>query len=279
MDVTCADTVSYNGILQMNLTGTIGSDSYYACAFLSNYTLAQKCCAPEKVHSFDEDKCYSWCDMPASMNDEIDTEGFDLLDYMRSCLNQTGETIGPLWCRLTQAHAITSPNSISTDSSSAPTSTFSAEKFCATEDPQTLISVNDPWAACGTLPNNSNHLALEACCQPAPVKWSVVHCYEYCYLPRGNAFRGLSDSRNLTDDQILGSFKTCMLQKGNGTGSELEGLVCRVNGSAIDLKTTAFQTDRYLTGGGITSDSRLVLNVKGLLILALSLVTALAFLG
>jgi hypothetical protein len=274
MSDTCA-SVSTNGLLSQNLTGTIGGDSSYACGFLSNYTLASKCCTPEAVHTFDADPCYSWCDLPASMTDEIDNDpSFDMLAYMDACLNTTGETIGPLWCRLTQAHVITSSGT--DDDTPAPTSTFSADKFCETSDPQQLIAVNDPWPACGILPNNSNHLALEACCSPSPVKWTVIHCLEYCYLPRGNAFRGLNDGRNLTDDQILGSFKACMLEKGNGTDAAFDGLLCRVNGSAIDLMTATFETDKYLTGGRIKSMAGLMVDLKGVLVLGFAMVAAIA---
>lgn len=69
---------------------------------------------------------------------------------------------------------------------------------------------------------------------------------EYCYLPYGNEFRGVG---NLTYDQTLGSFKTCMLERGNQSETALDGLVCRVNATAIDLKTTTFGTTKYLTGG------------------------------
>lgn len=125
-----AGTCTNNGLLSQNLTGTVGGDSSYACGFLSNYTKASTCCAPEIVHEF-PDPCYSWCDLPSSMNNQIDNDrDFSMLDYMKSCLNQTGETIGPLWCRMTQPHVIVLPKSTATDGSAEPTSTFSAEEFC-----------------------------------------------------------------------------------------------------------------------------------------------------
>jgi hypothetical protein len=131
---------------------------------------------------------------------------------------------------------------------SQPTSTFDAAKWCATSDPQSLIGTYDPQPACGILPNQSNTLALEACCQPAPVEWSVVHCLEYCGLPLGTGYRGVG---NLTFDEALGSFKTCLTQKGNGSQDGLDGVLCRVNGSAIDLKNITFATTKYLTGSGL----------------------------
>ena len=101
------DSCTHHGLLSQDLTGTSGSDSYYACGFLSNYTRAATCCAPETVHEF-SDPCYSWCDLPASMNQQIDTDrDLSMLDHMQSCLNETGESIGPLWCRMTQPHVIT----------------------------------------------------------------------------------------------------------------------------------------------------------------------------
>jgi hypothetical protein len=117
-------------------------------------------------------------------------------------------------------------------------------------------------------------LALEACCSPSPVKWSIIHCYEYCYLPRGNTFRGLKDGRNLTDDQILGSFKACMKEQGNGTNAAFDGLLCRANTSAIDLSTAEFETDKYLTGGGITNSADVRPNDGRLIVLVFAMIAA-----
>ncbi|KAF2430555.1 hypothetical protein EJ08DRAFT_697298 [Tothia fuscella] len=237
-------TVSTNGLLSQNFTG--GGSSSYSCAFLSNYTLASQCCSsispPQK---FANEPCYSWCDLPASMDAQFDSDEVDYFQYFKGCLNATGETTGPLWCHA-QPH-IFRPTGTTTTTTTKPTSTFNAATFCATQNPQVLISVPDPKPACGILPNHTNTNALERCCQPAPVQWSIIHCYEYCGLPMGSGFRGVG---NLTYDETLGSFKTCLLQEGNNSQSVLEGIICRSNGTPIDLQNTTFGTTKYLTGTG-----------------------------
>jgi hypothetical protein len=236
---TCS-SVTTNGLLSQNFTGSGGS-SFYSCAFLSNYTQASKCCSPDKVNAF-PDPCYSWCDLPASMNEEFDSDAVDYFQYMKGCLNATGEDIGPLWCHA-QPHIVQSPTMTM---SSQPTSTFDAAAFCATQSGQDAISGPvDPSPGCGILPNLTNSVMLVKCCQPAPAQYSVMHCYEYCTLPRGNGFRGVG---NLTCDEALGSFKACLLQEGNNSQRVFDGVFCRVNGSEIDLKGTVFSTTKYLTG-------------------------------
>jgi hypothetical protein len=254
----------FNGLMSQPFTG--GNDSsYYSCAFLSNYTLASKCCSPDKPHPFD-DACYSWCDLPASMNSAFDSDEVDDFQYFMGCLNATGETIGPLWCHA-QPHVIF--NSATATRSSAPTSSFNSTAYCATNDPQSFISEPDSSPACGILPNTSNTLAFEACCQPAPVQWSVQHCYEVCGLPRGTAFRG---EGNLTYDQALGSFKACLLQKANGSQSGLDGVFCRVNETRIDLRGTTFSTTQYLTGDAVARSSlRNAILLVGFMVLIVAL--------
>jgi hypothetical protein len=267
-------TCDYNGLLNQELVGTVGGDSYYACGFLSNYTRASTCCASEAVHEF-PDPCYSWCDLPASMNNQIDNDrDFSMLDYMSSCLNQTGETIGPLWCRLTQPHVNILPKTTTTDTAT-PTPTQSHEEYCEEQDRQSAISVQDPWAACGILSSNPNHLAFEACCQPAPAQWARRKCFEWCYLPRGNIFRGFRDSRNLTDDQILGSFKTCMIQEVGDEARAFDGLWCRANESAIDLGAMTFQTAEYLMEGRMETGSSPSIASPGAWMMALPLLLSL----
>jgi hypothetical protein len=238
MTADCS-SVSVNGLLSQNFTG--GGTSFYSCAFPSNYTLASKCCSPDTVHPFPIDPCYSWCDLPASMDAAFDADDVDYYQYFQGCLNTTGEETGPLWCHA-QPHVIR-PTAITTKA--APTSTFDAVAWCATQNPQELISVPGPKPACGILPNQSNSDALVKCCQPAPAQWSVMHCYEYCGLPQGTGFRGVG---NLTYDETLGSFKACLLQEGNGSQSVFDGVYCRTNGMPIDLRSTTFGTTKYLTG-------------------------------
>jgi hypothetical protein len=176
------------------------------------------------------------------MNDAFDSDSVDYFNYFKACLNATGDDIGPLWCHA-QPHVIFSPT---TTTATRPTSTFDSAAFCATTAPQDAISGPvDPFPGCGILPNLTNSDTLVKCCQPAPAKWSVLHCYEYCTLPRGNGFRGVG---NLTYDEALGSFKACLLQEGNNSQSVFDGVFCRVNGSEIDLKSTVFGTTKYLTG-------------------------------
>lgn len=251
MSATVSGACTYNGLLDQDLTGSIGGDSYYACGFLSNYTRAATCCSPETMHKF-PDPCYSWCDLPSSLNNQIDTDReFSTLDYMQSCLNQTGETIGPLWCRLTKAHVVTLPKT--TTESAVPSQTPTHEEYCATVDRQAATSIQDPWPACGMLPTSQNELAFRTCCQPSPAQWGARKCIEWCYLPRGNVFAGMRDSRNLTDDQILGSYKTCMIKEVGNEASAFDGLWCRVNGSAIELGATTFTETKYLMGGKMGS--------------------------
>lgn len=235
---------SANGLRSQNFVGSNGAtESLYSCAFASNFTQVSLCCKPDVVHAFSDDPCYSWCDLPASLNSQFDSRELDYFQYFTACLNSTGESINMLWCHA-QPRIIINPTV--TPTSTRATSTFDSAKFCATNDPQTLISVNDPHPACGILPSTKNSLALEACCQPSAVKYSVIHCYEYCPLPRGNGFRGVG---NLTYDQAMGSFKTCLQEYGNRTADVFDGIFCRVNGSEIDMKGTIFGTTRYLTGG------------------------------
>ncbi|TID21790.1 hypothetical protein E2P81_ATG05059 [Venturia nashicola] len=241
---TCSRSI--NGLLSQNFIGSNGTtESLYSCAFASNLTQASPCCKPDIVHPFSEDPCYSWCDLPTSLNSQFDSGELDYFQYFKACLNSTGEDIRMLWCHA-QPHIIANPTPTTTMSVKA-TSTFDSAGFCKTNDAQSLIAVNDPLPACGILPSTRNSRALEVCCQPSAVKYSVVHCYEYCPLPRGNGFRGVG---NLTYDQALGSFKTCLQQYGNETADVFDGIFCRVNGSVIDLKGTVFGTTRYLTGGG-----------------------------
>ncbi|KAF1811985.1 hypothetical protein P152DRAFT_40264 [Eremomyces bilateralis CBS 781.70] len=241
-DSSCS-TISNNGLLNQPF-GYPESDSYYACGFPSNYTQAAQCCGTDPV-AF-SDPCYSSCGLPASMNDDFDLDRIDYFDYMKSCLNSTGEVIDYLWCHATP-HAIQLPPSTTKPPKS--TSTFDQAQHCATADPQQAISVPDPKPACGMLPNMPNSDAFGHCCQPAPVQWSVFKCYEYCGLPRGSGFGGKG---NLTEDEILGSFKTCMLQRGNGSEAVFDGLYCRANREALDLRATNFTTTTYLTGTGNT---------------------------
>lgn len=179
------------------------------------------------------------------MNTQFSTREIDYYQYFQGCLNATGEKVTMLWCHA-QPHVIASSvSATATMTSTTPTSTFNSAQFCATADPQAAIAGPvDPAPGCGILPNTTNTDQLERCCQPAAVKYSVVHCYEYCALPRGSGFRGAGD---LTYDEALGSFKACMLQQGNGNESVLDGVFCRVNESAVDIKGT-FGTTKYLTG-------------------------------
>lgn len=236
---------SPNGLLSQPFTGG-NTTSLYACAFASNASRAATCCSPDTPHPF-SDPCYSWCDLPASMNSQFDTGEVDFYQYFHGCLNATGEKVTMLWCHA-QPHVVASSNpsaATATTTSATPTGTFNNTQFCATADPQSAIAGPvDSGPGCGILPNTTNTDQLERCCQPAAVKYSVAHCYEYCALPRGNGFRGAG---NLSYDEALGSFKACMLQQGNGNQSVLDGVFCRVNGSAVDI-TGTFGTTKYLTG-------------------------------
>lgn len=262
MSATCAD-ISTNGLLSQNFTGG-GADSEYSCAFATNYTsLATKCCASSGIHPLG-DPCYSWCDLPASMNYAFDTDNPDYFQYFKGCLNSTGLSGGPLWCHAVP-HIVVNPTPTTTSTRTATPASVIQASYCATANPQNDIAVNDPAPACGILANQTNTEALQYCCAPAAVKWTVEHCWEYCPLPRGNNFRGVG---NLTYDQTLGSFKTCLQQQSSNAATAFDGIFCRVNGSEIDLQRTTFQTTQYLTGGGTRlSGDHLLQAVTGITVL------------
>jgi hypothetical protein len=252
---TCTD-ISVNGLLSQPFSLPV-STSFYACAFASNQTQATECCG-DTPQPF-PDTCYSYCDLPSSLNTQFDLgTGPDAFSYMQSCLNATGDLVPALWCQAAP-HII--PEIATTKP--APTSTFNADLFCATNDPLTLISSYDPLPECGVLPNGTNAEVLSECCYGMVVKWSVVHCYQYCGLPLQKP--GNPPGPKIGYDAALGSFKTCLQQRG-GDDAGLEGIICKVNGSGIDLKSTTFATTQYLTGSASGAEMVIVQLGLGMLI-------------
>jgi hypothetical protein len=65
-----------------------------------------------------------------------------------------------------------------------------------------------------------------------------------------------------------------MLEQGNGTDAAFDWLLCRVNGTAIDLKTAHFETDKYFTGGGVKSGAEPTAKTQGLLMLVFAMLAA-----
>ena len=90
--------------------------------------------------------------------------------------------------------------------------------------------------------DGNNTAAFDHCCGWAPRRWDTEHCYVYCELPRGNAYRG---DGNLTADESLGSFKKCLINNGGGDVA-LDGIYCSGNGTMIDIKAYNVTTTAYL---------------------------------
>ncbi|KAF2093266.1 hypothetical protein NA57DRAFT_61779 [Rhizodiscina lignyota] len=241
---------------------SISSSNYYSCSTATNYTRFATCCAPEKPHVFSENPCYSWCDLPSSLNAEFDEAigtDDDAYSYMKSCLEQDGTTtVQVLYCSAKPHVVSSSPGSGDDDGfgtatatgtdASFPTSTFDS---CATAWPprqSDLAGYVDPHAGCAILLNASNIHSFEECCDPAPLKLDVTDCYEYCVLPRGD---GADGAGNLTVDQTLGSFKACMMKDGNGLDNRtlFGGMYCRANKSAVNLSADDFGAQAYLPSG------------------------------
>jgi hypothetical protein len=65
-----------------------------------------------------------------------------------------------------------------------------------------------------------------------------------------------------------------MKEQGNGTNAAFDGLLCRANTSAIDLSTAEFETDKYLTGGGITNSADVRPNDGRLIVLVFAMIAA-----
>lgn len=243
---TCS--ISVDGVLSLGIP-THDSASYYACATASNYTRLASCCG-STPHVYSQDPCYSWCDLPASLNsqfDNCDGDDCDAYSYMQECLTQDPNTeIEALYCSATP-HVI---YGTATTTASTPTSTFDSGDFCADEWPpaQTeLATVLDPYPGCAVLENATNYHVLNQCCSPSPVQYSVGQCYVYCALPRGTNFRGEGD---LTTDQALGSFKACMIEYASGLDNKtlFGGIYCRANQTQVLLNQSDFGTTKYLTG-------------------------------
>ncbi|KAF2396048.1 hypothetical protein EJ06DRAFT_585573 [Trichodelitschia bisporula] len=220
------------------------SDSFYSCAFpAASIPLAQPCCG-ETPHLFAADPCYAYCDLPADMNAAFDAAtsktGTRAFDYMKQCLNSTGEPVGALWCHA-QPHIV---RPTATTTTQRATSTFDAAAYCATLDMRPLLSRVDPAPGCAVRPQERYADNLLACCQPGYGRWGSGRCYEWCPAPRGTGYHGMG---NLSYEAAMGSFRACMLEKGNGSLDVFEGVWCRFNGSEVDLRTS-FAGMEYLTG-------------------------------
>lgn len=242
---------------------TSDSDSYYSCATASNASRLAHCCSPSPVNAYESDPCYSWCDLDADLNAQFDsssTGGDDngtAFSYMRRCLDggddstNSADASVPLYCRA-KPHVVVAS---ATTTAATPTSTFDTASFCRSEwppDETQLAGLFSPQAGCAMLENATNYHVLNRCCQPAPVQYSVLHCYVYCRLPRGSGFRG---DGNLTADVALGSFKACMLEYAGGLSNEslFDGIYCSANESRVWLNQSDFGTTKYLTGAGAGS--------------------------
>lgn len=264
MTTNCS--LSVNELLSLGIP-TTNSPSYYACATASNYTRLAECCGSSTVNVYSQQPCYSWCDLPASLNTRFDDCAFgtdddcDAYAYMQSCLENDPDThVEVLHCSA-EPHVITGTGTRTTTSTSSPAPTFSTEAFCKSEWPPSqanLGGVLDPYPGCAVLENATNYHILQQCCSPSPVRYSVEECYVYCTLPRGDDYRGAGD---LTTDQALGSFKTCMIKYASGLDnmSLFDGIYCRANSSRVLLNQSDFGTTQYLTGSAAWHGARGVL--------------------
>lgn len=254
--------LSVDTLLSLGIPST-SSANYYSCSTATNYTRFATCCAPEKPHVFSDNSCYSWCDLPASLNAQFDAaDGDDAYSYMRNCLEENGTTtVEALYCSA-KPHVMNSTSSDGSDDlgtgtatgtdSSLPTSTSTStltSGFCKGIWPpkqSELAGYFDPDPGCAILLNASNIQSFEECCDPAPLKYATNECYEYCMLPKGD---GTDGAGNLTVNQTLGSFKACMIKDGNGLDNKslFGGMYCRANKKAVNLSLQNFGAQAYLS--------------------------------
>lgn len=247
------DTLYYLGI------PSTSSESYYSCSTAANYTGFASCCSPSTVHSFPDNPCYVWCDLPASLNTQFDdctSYDCDAYSYIEQCLQDNGTDAKVLYCS-SQPHVITS-TATATDTASYPTDTSYLYDTCESAWPPTktqLATYFDPDPGCAVLPNASNFQAFSSCCEPAEVEYDTSECWEYCLLPKGD---GSSGQGNLTVDETLGSFKACLMKQAPGLDntSLFGGMYCRANKSAVNLSVSDFGALDYLPNQATRSQGK-----------------------
>lgn len=262
-------------------------DTYHSglsCVAPSTFTRFPTCCLPYATSYQANDQCFQWChthdDWYLYKPSTWPLGGFDVGNStvsnaterlrlsFKACLAADGQSVTDdvVSCQANTQATVPSdynffgPNNITCDLRH-PSTTLNLQP---NHRPQCAIRPTGT----GTANTDGNNTAtFDRCCGWAPRKWDSSHCYVYCELPRGNAFRG---DGNLTADESLGSFKKCMINNGGGEVA-LDGIYCAGNDTMIDIKAYNVTTAAYLDG---SSSNRPKLGWT-----ALGLLTALVLMG
>ena len=231
----------------------------YDCFFPSNLTLSSKCCAAGTLQTFGNSKCYSTCEIPSNITDQLEQEEndnprdpsnplkYDTLSYFSNCLNTTGEVVGAMQHMMCQArpHAflLTYPDDYywtKTQTWQYPgnppqVNTVSAAPPCVTSSFAEAVDFLSYDPVCGYDTNLRSPPPLEPCCYIGRLQASgAQNCWWLCPMFR------ITD---MTKDEMMGELQACMLNRTkNDKNAAFDGLQCRLNKSSVDLKVMTFPT-------------------------------------